>query len=145
MSKPGFKDPWFTTLQILDPGSAPLSCDPSSPFKLGYDYYVKWEKRKNKDGLIEKILVNTEELESEFRKHLPYLKNLFIEEYYEGHEQLRGTPKEDHRRSMIHMINAHFENDITPEEIDNLLASFLAAFIPILEVQSSKMSHVPVT
>ena len=142
MSKPGFKDPWFTTLQILDPGSAPLSCDPSSPFKLGYDYYVKWEKRKNKDGLIEKILVNTEKLKAEFRKHMPNLKNLFIGEYQEGHEQLGGTPTEDPRRPMIYMIQAHFENGKTSEDIVNLLSRFLAVFFRILAVKSSALKTV---
>ena len=43
---------------------------------------------------------------------------------------------------MIYMINAHFKKDITMKRIDNLLAT---EFFPILEVQSSKMSHEPVT
>ena len=67
---------------------------------------------------------------------MPDLKNLFIEEYQEGHEQLRDTAKE----GMIYMITAHFENGITPETIDNLLATFLAAFSTILEDHDSKMT-----
>ena len=129
----------FTALQILDPGSAPLAWDPSSPFKLGYDYYAKWEDHENDDGSMKKILVHSQELKEEFLKNLPNPKHLFIWEYYEGHEQLRGNAKNDHRRPMISKINALFDDDMNEETIDNLLCNFLAVFFRILAVKSSEL------
>ena len=80
--KQKYDNSWFTTLQILDPGSAPLSWDPSSPFKQGYDYYVKCGTQKNREGMIE-------------------------------------------------------QDDVTSENIDNLLSRFWAVFLRILAVKSS--------
>ena len=122
---------WFTTLQIVDPGSAPLSWDASSPFKLGYDFYFKCE--------MEQILVNVEILEQEFLENLPDLKKLFIEIYHEGSEKLQGKPPEDHTRRMILKINALCEGMIS-ETIYNHLSSFLAVFFRILAVKSSELN-----
>ena len=83
----------FTVLQILDPGSVPLSQDVSSPFKFGYDYYAQCAKRQDSKGCMKNILVHTQELEIEFRKHLPDLKNVFVHECDKEHEQLRSTAK----------------------------------------------------
>ena len=41
---------------------------------------------------------------------------------------------------MIDIIEAHFETDMTPETIDNLLRSFLEAFFRILAVKSSEQN-----
>ena len=127
----------FTVLQILDPGSVPLSQDVSSPFKFGYDYYAQCAKRQTSKGCMKNILVHTQKLESEFRKHLPDLKDVFVHECDKEHEQLRGTAKEYHWRPMIHMIDAHFETDMTPE---TLLCRFLPAFFKILAVKSSEQN-----
>ena len=88
-------------------------------------------------------VVHTEELEEEFRKHLPALRNLFVHKLCETHDQLPETAKEDHRPSMLYMINAHFENDSIPEAIETLAASFLAPFFTILEDKSSEISPPP--
>ena len=125
-----------TALQILNPGSAEFSQAGWSPIRPGYDYYAKCEKHEDNNDRVQNIFVNTEELKTEFRKHMPDLEDLFIEEYHEEHKQLRDTAKED----MIYMITAHFENGITPETIDNLLATFFAAFFTILEDHDRKMT-----
>ena len=75
----------FKVLNIFYPGSALLSMNVRSPFKLGYAYYDDWKKAAGRNGRTENILVHEDELEIEFRKHLPDLKHLFIHHYYEGH------------------------------------------------------------
>ena len=105
----------FTVLQVVDPGR-----NVRSPFRKGYDYYVQCQ--------------NHEELKEEFRKHLPSLRNLFVDALFihafcKRHDQF--------------MIDAHFEDDIIPEATDTLAASFLAAFFTILEDKSSTIGHSP--
>ena len=111
-----------------------------SPFKLGYEYYDEWEKKKGRNGRMQNILVHEQELKSEFRKHLPDLKHLFIHHYYEGHKMWAGNdPTCDDRIIKICRINALFELDMTPATIGNLLSKFLAAFFRILADKSFKM------
>ena len=108
-----------------------------SPFKLGYDYYNMCKKHQGNNECVEKnILVHTKELELAFSEHLPGVKNVDVHDRYQWHQQSGGTAKEDIWRPIIDMIEAHFENDVTSETIDNLLASFLEAFFRILEIKS---------
>ena len=132
----------FTALHILYPGSALLSMNVFSPFKLGYESYDEWEKKKGDNGRMQNILVHEQELKNEFRKHLPDLKHLFIHHYYEGHKMWAGNdPTCDDRIVKICSINALFELDMTPATIGNLLSKFLAAFFKILADKSFKMER----
>ena len=132
-----------TALKIIHPSSALLSQEALSAFKLGYEYYEKFEKRRDSNGREKNIFVHEDELKNEFRTHLPDLKNLFVQDYYE--ERTPDTATQDHRRVTIFHISAYFELEKNPASINNLLSSFLAAFFRILADKSFEVEHLPMT
>ena len=116
---------WYTALQILEP-RALLSQEALIPFRLGYEYYEQFEKRKKSNGRVENILVHQDEVEKKFRTHLTDLRHLLVRDS----TQHAG-------RVCISRIDAFFDLEVFLRCVNGHLSRFLAAFFRILADKNS--------
>ena len=110
MTKEEHNSESFTRLHVvLVPGDRCIE-DGQSPYRIGYVYYVQAQRDK--------------ELAEEFHKHLPSVRQTFVEKFPVSTEKV------------IYRINASFADGSFPEAFETLAARFLAAFFRILEDKS---------